>query len=235
MKIFKYIISLAALLSVAQAEAQVYEKRVRDWKPSEFFIAADVVGLGRLASGDVQTEFQAKIDFDFYYLAVDAGRTVLSSSGDGFDYSSKGNFFRVGPQINLIPYNKNRNVICFGLMYAQSDFSDKIDYSLTAEDFWTEKQLAFSNDDLQARWLEATMGLNVRIAGPLYMGYTIRFKLAKDLDGVDTLEPFEIPGYGEASKTSAFGFNYYVIYRFGFRKKPVPAKPRMISPKQPEN
>lgn len=230
MKIFRYLtISFLTLGIYSQSYAQQYEyeKRKRDWKPSELFFAADVVGLARLISGDVQTEFQTKIDFDQFYFALDMGVSNLNSSGDGFDYSSSGYFFRVGPQANLIPYNKNRSSIYFGLMYAQANFSDDISYNLQ-ENAWGNQQLAMKNRDMTARWMEASMGIQARVYGPIYMGYVIRFKMAKTLSGDGTLQPYEIPGFGQSSKNTNFGFNYYIIYRLGFRKKEIPLRPKKV-------
>ncbi|UXP32895.1 DUF6048 family protein [Reichenbachiella agarivorans] len=228
MKILKYITSLSLIVAVGQsAVAQVLEKREKDWKPSEIYLSADVVGLTRLLNGDVQNEFQGKIDFDVFYLAADWGRSNLSSKGEGFDYSSKGSFFRVGPQVNFTPYNKNRSSIYFGLMYAHASFSDQIDYA-GVDQQWNQTNLSYSNEDLRANWLEATMGLNAKIIGPLYMGYVLRFKMAKVLTGDGTLAPYEIPGFGAASKNSVFGFNYYITYRFGLRDKPIPIRPKIV-------
>ncbi|MCV9387708.1 DUF6048 family protein [Reichenbachiella ulvae] len=233
MKISKYIFFSFSLLFITKtlsAQEYIYEKRERDWKPSEVFFSADVVGLGRLISGDIQSEFQTKIDFDQFYLALDGGRSDLSSSGNGFNYSSSGYFFRVGPQANLIPYNKNRSSIFFGVNYAQSLFSDQIDYRVI-QSAWGEQDLSFKNDNLTARWFEANLGIQARIFGPIYLGYTIRFKMAKKLSGEGVLEAYEIPGFGRASSSATFGFNYYIIYRLGFRDKPIPAKPRKIKVK----
>ncbi|PIB36506.1 hypothetical protein BFP72_14410 [Reichenbachiella sp. 5M10] len=207
------------------------EKRVRDWKPSELFLSADVVGMARLVSGDVQTEFQAKVDFDHFYMAVDWGRSNLNSDGENFDYQSSGNFFRVGPQVNFTPYSKIRSSIYFGLMYAHSSFTDEINYFVVGDD-WDNVDLSYENKGMSANWMEAMMGLNVRIVGPLFLGYTVRFKLAKWMSDYEVLQPYEIPGYGQADKSSVFGFNYYITYRFGFRKKPIETKPKRVHLKE---
>ncbi|UXX79983.1 DUF6048 family protein [Reichenbachiella carrageenanivorans] len=228
MRILRYITSLIFLFLGWNVIAQETEK---DFKPSEIIFAADVVGLGKTAfSDETKLEFHSKIDFHYYYLAADFGVDKINPIGDDFDYSSEGTFFRVGPHINLMPYNKHRSSIFFGLMYAQSTFSDKINYS--QEDVgWGADQITYANDDMKARWFEANLGINVQIAGPLYLGYTLRFKFAKDLSSYGELMPYEIPGFGKADKNGQFGFNYYVIYKLRFRDKPIPKRPVKIEEK----
>lgn len=234
MRILRYTTSLILLFLGWNAIAQETKK---DFKPSEIIFAADVVGLGKTAFTDeTKLEFHSKIDFHNYYLAAGFGIDKINPTGDDFDYSSEGTFFRVGPHINLMPYNIHRSSIFFGLMYARSTFSDKINYSHD-DAGWGANQITYANDDMKARWFEANLGINVQIAGPLYLGYTMRFKFAKDLSGNGELMPYEIPGFGKADKTGQFGFNYYVIYKLRFRNKPIPKRPIKIEekPKPSEN
>lgn len=231
MKILKYITSLIILLSGEYLTAQEVKK---DFVPSEVIFATDVVGLGKtLFTDEIKLEFHSKVDFGQYYLAGEFGVDKINPTGEGFDYSSEGTFFRVGPHINMMPYNKHRSSIFFGLMYARSNFNDKISYD-QADQGWGAGTLNYTNDNLTARWFEANLGINVKIAGPIYLGYTLRFKFSKSLSGNEELFPFEIPGYGKADKGGQFGFNYYVIYKLRFRDKPIPKRPIKIPEKKVE-
>jgi len=230
---FKYIVSLILLLLSLKTNAQHYEKRERDWKPSEFYLSADLVGLTKLVSdNDFQFEVQGKIDFDRYYLVLDWGITQLELSGDDFEYGVQGNFFRIGPQVNLMPYNELRSNIYFGIMYGQSNFSDEILYSRSTV-HWPEEDLMLSNSNLVSRWAEVNLGINARIYKSFYMGFIVRFKFVNTLSGAETLNPYTIPGYGKADELNRFGFNYFLTYRIPFRDKPIGTKPRYIAaPKQ---
>ncbi|MEP3386609.1 MAG: DUF6048 family protein [Reichenbachiella sp.] len=231
MKILKYITSLIILLSGEYLTAQEVKK---DFVPSEVIFATDVVGLGKtLFTDEIKLEFHSKVDFGQYYLAGEFGVDKINPTGEGFDYSSEGTFFRVGPHINMMPYNKHRSSIFFGLMYARSNFKDKISYD-QVDQGWGAGTLNYANDNLTARWFEANLGINVKIAGPIYLGYTLRFKFSKSLSGNEELFPFEIPGYGKADKGGQFGFNYYVIYKLRFRDKPIPKRPIKIPEKKVE-
>lgn len=225
MKILKYIINLALLVASFNGWSQKIKK---DFKPSEVIFAVDAIRLGKtLFTDETKLEFHSKIDFHHYYLAGEFGVDKINSSGNGFSYNSEGSFFRIGPHVNMMPYNKHRSSIFFGLMYARSNFNDQIIYD--ADDSgWGAQSVTHANDNLTARWYEANVGINVKILGPLYLGYTVRFKFSKQLSGAGELQPFEIPGYGEANKGSRFGLNYYIIYKLRFRDKPIPKRPVKI-------
>lgn len=223
MRILKYITS-AFILFLGWNFGLAQESK-KDFVSSEVLLATDVIGLGKTVFTDeTSLEFHSKIDFHHFYLAGSFGIEKISPRGEGFDYSSEGTFFRVGPQVNLMPYNKHRSSVFFGLMYARSSFKDQISY--TQPDVgWGDDNISYENDDLQARWFELNMGINAKVVGPLYLGYTVRFKFSKTLSGNGELLPFEIPGFGGADKGSRFGFNYYIIYKLRFRDKPIPKRP----------
>lgn len=230
MRILKYTISLIFLLGSANVMAQEGKK---DFVPSEVIFATDVVGLGKtIFTDETKLEFHSKIDFGQFYLAGEFGVDKINPIGEGFNYTSEGTFFRVGPHVNMMPYNKHRSSIFFGLMYARSNFKDQISYD-QVDQGWGANTLSYSNDNLTARWFEANLGINVKIAGPIYLGYTMRFKFSKSLSGNEELFPYEIPGFGNADKGGQFGFNYYVIYKLRFRDKPIPKRPIKV-PEKPE-
>lgn len=234
-KIFKYIVSLILLVISLDGNAQYLEKRQKDWKPSEFFLSVDVVGPAiALSTGDLKFEIQGKVDFDRYYLALDWGVEQLELAGDDFEYGARGNFFRVGPQINLMPYNELRSNIYAGFMYGQANFSDEVVYDRSV-DYWSIDNLRYANTNLVSRWAEFNMGINGKLYKNFYMGFLIRFKFANSLSEVDVLSPYIVPGYGKADKPNRFGFNYYLTYRIPFRDKPIPTKPRYIAAPEESN
>lgn len=176
-KIFKFIVSLTLLLASLETSAQYFEKRKKDWKPSEFYLSVDVIGATKLAFGNVDFELQGKVDFDRFYLVLDWGMKNIDLSEEGFDYSADGSFFRVGPQINLMPYNELRSNLYLGLMYGQSNFSDDIVYSRSV-DFFEDEDLFFNNSNLVSRWGEINMGVKAQVYKNFYLGFLVRFKFA---------------------------------------------------------
>ena len=188
---------------VEAAEKDAKPKVERDFKPSAVNVGIEGIGLGRtgISSGFTQLEAQADIDFDRYFFVVDLGHERNSITNDAFNYSNNGNYLRMGVQVNMMPYNPNRNFFFFGFRYARSHFSDEIQYT---EDFdkWGQKNISLSNNGVSAQWYEMTMGLKVKIFERLYFGYTLRYKVGKKMSGFDELMPRNIPGFGRASKSS---------------------------------
>lgn len=231
-KTYVYTTSLAWLFLIQDICAQeVIPRREKDFVPSALFLSADAVSLFRNVFYDQSRyDFRAKVDFDRYFLAFDFGLldADLSGAGDSlatnFHYNSTGYYYRLGPQINFLPYNPTRSNLYLGLMYARSYFTDQINYNYPS-DSWGDAQLALENKRIRASWFEANLGINARITGPLFIGYVLRFKLAKNSTGSALLDPYEIPGFGRAKRNGSFGFSYYIAYRFGFRNKPVPIRP----------
>ena len=226
MKILGCIFSVLLFFSAeVKAQGNVY-KRPRDWKPSSVFVSADVVGLTRLFdAGNIQSEFQAKIDFDQFFLVTEFGLANSEISESNFDYSSNGNFYRIGLEADFLPYSKNRSNLTLGLVYSSARMSDKISYAYD-EGMWSPSRNTYSNDNITSSWLETTFGLSVNVFKGFYLGYNMRFKVAKIISGTSELFPYEIPGFGPAQRDSNFGFNYYITYRFGLRNKPIPVKPK---------
>ncbi|MEQ6121087.1 DUF6048 family protein [Reichenbachiella sp. MALMAid0571] len=201
----------------------------RDFKPSAVNVGMEAIGLGRTAisSGFTQLEAQADIDFDRYFFVVDLGHERNSIANDEFNYSNKGNYIRMGVQVNMMPYNPDRNFFFFGFRYARSNFSDEIQYTGDF-DKWGQKSISLANNGVSARWYEMTMGLKVKVFERLYFGYTLRYKIGKKMTGFDELTPRNIPGFGRADKNSNAGFNYYLLYNIPFRNKPIPKKPKRV-------
>ena len=233
MRILGYIISLAGILQCSGLEAQQIPKRERDWVPSALYLSLDPVSyLSHLSGDDYHYEMRAKVDFDNFFMVFDYGSVASNLGASDFDYHSDGSFFRIGPQVNFMPYSASRSSLCFGVQYGHAQFEDKIDYFVPGET-WNDASLRFQNNQVAASWFETTLGLSAQIVGPLYMGYTVRFRLGMSRSETDELTPYEIPGFGPARKASNFGFSYYITYRFGFRNKPVPSRP--VRPKRLEN
>jgi hypothetical protein len=208
-------------------QKKIKEKIERDFKPSAINFGLDVLGLARtsLSTGFTRIEAQGDIDIDKYFFVLDLGHEATSISNSDFSYSNSGNYFRAGIQANIMPYNPNRDFLFVGLRYARSQFSDEIVFQ-NEFDKWGEKIFSYKNNGLTAHWWEVTLGMKVKVLERLYFGYTIRYKLAKNISGFGELIPRNLPGFGRADKSSSAGFSYYILYHLPFRDKPIPKKPK---------
>ena len=198
-----------------------------DWRPSAIRAGVDVFGLGKTAfvDGYNRQEVQGDIDFNKYFLVVDLGREAMDNSGDGFTHRTSGSFYRIGIDANLTPYNKNRDLVFFGLRYARATFSESLSFDYNNL-YWGPDAVRVSNDNLGAGWIEAVFGMKVKVWKQFYMGYTFRGKFGNNIKGAQSLVPYAVPGYGVVTDGGAFSFGYHVYYRLAFRDKPVPLRPK---------
>lgn len=220
----KYISSLLFLFALNTSFAQ---KTERAYIPSAIRVGVDAFGLLKSGLNSDFKRIEAQVDIDLHHLffAIDYGYEKSTSSSNNFKYENRGNYYRIGLQTNIQPYNINRNVIFFGFRYAKSIFQDKLEFVNTTNNFG-DTPFSFANDNLSAKWFELNLGMKVQIVDQLYFGYTIRFKFAQSLSGEGQLTPREIPGFGKSDKKSTAGFNYYIAYRFPIRNKAIPTKPK---------
>ena len=120
-------------------------------------------------------------------------------------------------------------MISLGLRYAQSRFSDQLNF--TEENPWFGNQtLQFSNQNISAHWTEILLRLNVQIWKNVFLGSVLRIEIMKNISTPDQFIPFDIPGWGRNWKSGTdekpanMGLSYYLIYHFPFREKEIPLK-----------
>lgn len=190
----------------------------RNFNPSMVRVYYDFIPLGATLFSDKRsgTGFQAAVDFDQYFFAVEYG-TQKTNRGETFDYHNEGRYWSLGPEVNFLKNNTKGHSFTFGLRYGQSQFSDWIFY-MEDGNFGSYPVLE-TNDDLRARWMEMTVGLNAKVWRNLYMGYTVRYKLFRSVKGIDGFAPYDVPGFGLYEDNTGVQFNYYVGWAFQWRDK----------------
>ena len=234
---WKYIASLCLLfpaMLMAQEQGQPQDsvtsfKRPRlkpDFRPSAIRFGTDLYSIGNtiIENGERTFEVQSDIDFHKYLATLELGVQDTDLVGDNFEYSGTGSYYRVGIDINLTQFNPERNVIFLGMRYAQSRFQETLKYD-ASDSVWHDVQLEESHEGMSSRWLEITGGMKVRVFQNLAVGYIIRYKIFRKINGVPELDNYIVPGYGLARKNTNLDFGLYLHYRLAFRYKPVPIKP----------
>jgi hypothetical protein len=173
-------------------------------------------------------EVNGDVDFDRYYLALDYGSWGRKYSGDSVgSYSNRGNYWRVGVDVNFLTKDPEKNMFFLGMRYGRSVFSEDltvVKYYNSTSNPWGDFTQSYSTNNLHARWFELTTGIKVKMWKIFWMGYTARFKFALNYDQGNHTIPSDVPGYGRADKTSYWGFNYQLFVRIPVRKQPVPVK-----------
>jgi len=199
--------------------------QVGRYAPTAVKIGGDPGTLGYMIFSKKRGFFEAEadIDIDRFFIVANYGLSSFDLEEDTYTYENNGSYLRLGADVNLMYKDQHLNIAFFGLRYASSSFNDKLDYDTKAiiqsEIGWPSTRESVSNAKVKANWFEMVSGLKVRVVKQLYMGFTVRFKFMKKLNGIEELRPYYIPGFGKNINKSAFGFNYYISYRLPFRKK----------------
>ena len=198
------------------------KKELKEFIPTGIRVGVDLYSLGRRIWEDDKTLSEVQIDVDFrhFLLALEYGTAKMEILEEGFAYTNDGSFFRIGPEVNFLYKPGSFDVVSTGLRYAISTFDDQLIFN--TEDAYGTTQISSSNEKAKAKWAEFTIGTRIKLWKGLYMGFTIRYKFLKSVKFGD-LEPYYLPGYGQNRQddNDQFGFSYYLMWRFGFKKTSV--------------
>ena len=145
------------------------------------------------------------------YVA-EAGLATITKDAPTYTFRSNGYYGRLGIERNML--KGGNDVLFFGARYALSAFNFGSDRFMVTEPYWEEELVSsYPKENFLAQWLEGVAGLKGNVFGNFYLGFTARFKLRVALSGNRNVGAITIPGFGDASSRSAFGFNYYVFYQ----------------------
>ncbi|MFY0602066.1 MAG: hypothetical protein JXR03_20495 [Cyclobacteriaceae bacterium] len=190
----------------------------KDWSIKYLKFSYDVIPTGRLLlkSDQKGQEAQASIAFYKYFFVVEGGYQDFTRNRSNYEYNSSGTFFRLGTEVNMMKINEHGGAFTFGLRYAQSHFSDA--FTFIKDVGFGDVTYQFENPSARLIWMEITTGLNLPIKGNVHMGYTIRYKVFRNVSGLDKLRPFDVPGFGRYENKSTIGFSYYIGWAIPFKK-----------------
>jgi hypothetical protein len=215
--IFNILTLLLGLLVSGQTEKPKEEKEKIDWKPYELKMAVNLVRSGRtlLGSGIKTHEIQAALAMDQYNLVLDFG-TEENNRSNGYQYQSKGNYYRIGIDNNFVKDKSSGNAISLGLRYAQANFEETLNY--TNDYGFGSQSVSESNPNVIARWAELNFNIRGKIATNLYMGMTLRWQMLRRMEGEGDFKTYDIPGFGNTKRDNSTQFDYYLAWRIPFGK-----------------
>lgn len=207
------------------------QKTPSKFKPTGLRIGLDLVSFGQgvqkngiraFTQGDVrQWKFSADIDIYRYFINFEYGKFDRLWVAPSSNYHNEGSFFKIGPDVNFMHKDPKKNALFIGFRYSRANYEDFITSNYTNV-FYGDNTKSVSNNALQSRWFEFTTGLKVRLTRYVWSGYTARFKFSVNNKYENNpLAPHWIPGYGAASRESAWGLEYWLIFRVPFKKEKV--------------
>lgn len=191
-----------------------------DYRPTGVRIGTDAISIARNFYDKTFSGWEVNADVDFYryYLAVDVGSWSRTFQPDSGSYNNKGNYWRLGADVNFLLKDPDRNMLFFGIRYGHANFSETMTIN-TTDEIWGPKNATYESPDVTARWFELNAGLRVKIWRMIWMGYTARFKFGLKTDETGDLIPSDVPGYGSTDKDNTWGFNYQIFFKIPVRRQ----------------
>jgi Domain of unknown function (DUF6048) len=120
-------------------------------------------------------------------------------------------YFKLGADYNFLYNSDPAYRFTAGVRYGFSPFSFRVDNIDISQDYWGENTtFTLGPENCTAGWLEICFGLRVKLWGPIYAGWTLRYHSILHQSKSPIGEPWYIPGFGAASSslTGSFTFTY---------------------------
>ena len=211
-------ISLLLLLATVSTQAQGFLKLQRDTVPffRGFAVSADLVGLVQMQVSDYgQYEGALRINLhDQYFPVLELGVGRANHDYDevtDLSYKTSAPYFRIGADVNIAKNKHAHNRIYAGVRYGYTNYKVDIDCEPFDDPVWKNKTLFTINDQqCSQHWAEVLFGIDAEVAGPLHLGWMVRYRSRLAHDEGDIGNTWYVPGYGKQD-TSNLGFSFNLI------------------------
>lgn len=139
------------------------------------------------------------------------GTAKHTPSGMNFTYHSPTSvYFRLGANYNFF-YNSDPDYSLFaGVRYGFSPFSFSLSDVTVNSPYWGETaKFDIPSQNVTAGWFELTLGLRVKLWGPISAGWSFRYKSIIHESKTSYGKPWYIPGYGTRN---SIGGSFSIVY-----------------------
>ncbi|MBQ9201677.1 MAG: hypothetical protein IJ154_04840 [Bacteroidales bacterium] len=150
-----------------------------------------------------------------YLPSLEVGYAPFSMTADnGIEAGGQGYFGKIGVNLPISYFGPDaENMFFAGLHYGLGFYDYHLQNVPFQAGYWNTAYTShFMEEHSNAHWLEVTGGMRMQISGPLFLGWTVRWKrVLKTDEGEHGTAPF-IPGFGK-NQTSNFTFGFCLYYR----------------------
>lgn len=182
-----------------------------------FSVSFDLVGPAMLAlsdHGEYEGAFRLNLH-DQWFPIVEVGYGKANHENDevtGISYKTSAPYFRIGMDWNLLKKKHGPNRLYGGFRYAFTSYKVDITRTPTSDPVWGGSNMVDITDmPCSQHWLEAVFGIDAKIAGPVHMGWNVRYKRRIAHNDGDAGQTWYIPGYGTYGDTRiAANFNIII-------------------------
>lgn len=205
---------LLCILAVIPADAQNRRKDTEVKKDTValfrgFSVSADLVGPVMMAVGDYgQYEAALHLNLKDKYFPVfelGYGRADHTEETTQLSYKTSAPYFRIGADFNVLKNKHDIYRLFVGVRYAFTSFKYDLSSPGVNDPVWGGVTPYEATDvKCNYHWLEAGLGVDVKLAGSLHLGWSLRYKQRLSADEGTLGKAWYVPGFGETG-TAAFG------------------------------
>ena len=216
-------VAISLLLLVAAATAFAQKKPTA--KPAEkdtvalfrgVAVSADIVGLAQRAFSDYgQYEAALRINLrDKYFPIVELGYGTADAEDPStrLSYKTSAPYGRIGLDFNIARQKHDDYRIYAGLRYALTYYKFDVTGHGIKDPVWDD-DVNYGAKGVKANyhWLEGVFGVDAKIAGPLRLGWSVRYRRHLFGDDGSLGNTWYVPGYGKQGG-SRLGGTFNVIF-----------------------
>ncbi len=156
---------------------------------------------------------------DGWYLVAEGGRLKYHKTEPDYAYRMKGSYLKLGVDHNILGRRADENESIFwGLRIAAVDMTHEAEEITIHDDYWGDLNTSLPPDHLRPFWFEVTVGIKAEVLKNFFMGWNVRGHFLL-IYPKEIMQPYIIPGYGNAEKNFPVTFNYVLSYRFPYKLK----------------
>ena len=221
------LITISLLLLVATTLTAQSRKGATAKKPAKtesdsiaFFrgvaVSADVVGLAQLAFSDYgQYEAALRINLrDRYYPVFELGYGTADTDNPttNLKYKTSAPYWRVGFDFNIAKKKHDAYRIYAGARYAMTYYKFDVAGEGLKDPVWGD-DVAYNIKGMKANyhWMEAVFGVDAKIAGPLRLGWSVRYRRRLFHNDGNIGNTWYVPGCGKQGG-SRLGGTFNIIF-----------------------
>ena len=213
-------ISLLLLMSATGVSAQwKFFSLQKDSIPlfRGFAVSFDLVGAGMMQLSDYgsyEGAFRVNIH-DEWFPIVEIGYGKANYEMDevtGIAYHTQAPYFRIGVDKNLLKDKHGPYRLYAGLRYAFTSYKVDLNCRPFKDPVWQwDTSFGAKDESCRYHWIEAVLGVDAKIYGPLHLGWSVRYKRRiAHKDGVIG-RTWYVPGFGLDNDTRLGGtFNVII-------------------------
>lgn len=174
-------------------------------------VSADLFGaVQRMVSDYGQYEAALRINLkDKYFPVFELGIGDAKHDEDpvtGVSFKTRAPYGRIGCDVNIAKNIHDAYRIYLGARYAFTSFDVSIEHSGVKDPvFGGVADYCITDEKCNYHWAEVLFGVDAKIAGPVRLGWSVRYRQKLSAKDCSMGEPWYVPGYGRSGRNNIGG------------------------------